>query len=66
MNLVVARITQIVGLSSMLLAAFVVRWNHPHLTETELFIEFWPLWLTLAGSAITIIWAMGNLTKRGK
>lgn len=32
-----------------------IRFNNPHLTETELLIDFWPAWLVLLAVALIMM-----------
>lgn len=37
-------------------AGVVIRFLHPSLTETELFLQFWWAWLAIAGGCFLVGW----------
>ena len=46
----------IVALIALMVASWVIRLQNPTLTETQLLIEHWPLWLAIVAVALITAW----------
>ncbi len=45
-----------VVLIALMVASWVIRLQNPTLTETQLLIEHWPLWLAIVAVALITAW----------
>ena len=45
-----------VVLIALMVASWVIRLQNPTLTETQLLIEYWPLWLAIVAVALITAW----------
>ena len=49
-------ILAIIVLIALMVASWVIRLQNPTLTETQLLIEYWPLWLAINAVALITAW----------
>jgi hypothetical protein len=49
-------ILAIIVLIALMVASWVIRLQNPTLTETQLLIEYWPLWLEIVAVALITAW----------
>ena len=59
-------IRKIIGyglLLAMIGTGIYVRFSHPELTETQLFIEFWYVWMLMIATVFVALWVLSGAKK---